>query len=140
MKNELSQELGNARVQGLLRTVDHYVDHNLTTYEGWLEVRDVVRKKVFRRSGSRKPQGWQVTIRGKFKDHVRDKNGSGYLLFPRGKGYLIPLREINNFVMRCDDKALGRDTVDIFFDVDEKSNVVVRFHDHEMDVSKFSLS
>ena len=139
MKNELSKELGDGRVRDLLRGVDYYVGHELTKFEGWLTVRDVVRKKIFRRSGSLKPQGWQVTIRGSFKAHVRDKNEAGFLLFPRGKGYLVPLREVNNFVMRCDSNALDKDTVDIFFDVDERSRVVIRFHDHAMDVSKFSL-
>ena len=140
MTNELSDELGDGRVRNLLRNVEYYVGHEMTKYEGWLSVRDVVRKKIFRRSGSAKPHGWQVTIRGSFKSHVRDKNETGYLLFPRGKGYLVPLREINNFVMRCDSSALDRDTVDIFFNVDEQANVVIRFHDNEMPVSQFSLS
>ena len=140
MSENLSKELGDERVRVLLGNVKHYVSHDVGVYDGWLSVRDVVRKKIFRRAGSTDRKGWKVTIRGSFKAHVRDQNGTGYLLFPRGRGYLVPLREINNFVMRCDPAALDRDTVDIFFDVDEQGGAIIRLYDKEMKISKFALS
>ena len=138
-KDDLSKNLENNLLRALLKQVSGYVEHDLKAHEGWLIVNEPSRKKIFRRAGSLKPRGWQVTIRDTFKRYVRDKNGAGFLLFPRGKGYLVPLRDINNFLLRCDEDALNRDTADIFFAVDKKGKTVIRYHDHDMDISKHSL-
>lgn len=142
MSDDLSNELKDEQVRNLLRNVEYYVGHKLTKKDGWLTVRDVVDKRIFRRAGSAKPQGWQVTIRDEFLGYLRGKNGeTGYLLFPRGKGYLVPLEKINNFIARHDEGALRKYTIDIFIAVDG-SKVVVRFpnHDKQLDISEFALS
>ena len=141
MSENLSQKLGTTRINELLSNVDQYVGHELSKFEGWITVRAEVHRKIFRREGSPTPRGWQVTIRDELRAYVRGKNGeTGYLLFPRGKCYLVPLREISNFFVRCDEEALSRHAFDIFFDVDDSSRVVIRYHNHTLDISKFSLS
>ena len=138
-KDDLSKNLEDKHLSVLLKKLDDYVEHDLNARDGWLTIKEPSRKKIFRRPGSPKSRGWQVTIRGSFHSHVRDKNGTSFLLFPRGRGYLVPLRDINNFLLKCADDALDKDTVDIFFAVDEKGKTVIRYHEGDMDISDFSL-
>jgi len=64
----------------------------------------------FRRDGSDKlPKGWQITIRDDFRSSVL--KGQGFLLVARGRGLLIPLKDLRDFV----GSELGQNnTIDIF--------------------------
>ena len=137
MSENLSEKMKHSSVQDAIRRKENYVSLELNDREGVLFVREVVQHPVFRRPGSDKPKGWQVTIRNGFLAHVRD--GTGYLLFPRGKGYLIPLRRINNFILRADPPAIDKYVVDVFFNVDDDGDAVIRLREHEMKLAEFAL-
>lgn len=89
------------------------------------------------RPGSLKPKGWQVTFRGS-KSLAQLKNGQGYLLMPRGKIVLLPLKEIAAFVHTADSQAFDRDTVDIFIRFDEDKLALV-YKGQEKDITAYSV-
>jgi hypothetical protein len=71
-------------------------------------------KRAYVRPGSRKSKGWQITLRGNFIEYA--KQGKGFLVFNRGKGYLIALASIKEWL----GKKLETTTRDIFIRLDEK--------------------
>jgi len=94
-------------------------------------------EKVFIRPGSKKPNGWQVTIRGKkpgsFIDSTQKRKG--YLLMPRDGILLIPLREIRKII---EDRAFEQDTVDVWINFKE-DEVELSYKDHKMNVTPFKI-
>ncbi len=63
-----------------------------------------------RRGSDKRPKGWQITIRDDFRSSLL--NGKDFLLVPRGRGLLIPLRELRRII----GTELGdTNTVDVFF-------------------------
>mgnify|MGYP002813967751 CR=1 FL=1 len=93
---------------------------------------------VFIRPGSKKPKGWQVTIRGKKPGSFIDslQNGKGYLLMPRGVVLLIPLKEIRKII---DSEALKQDTVDVWITFGE-DKLELSYKDKKIDVTPFKLN
>jgi hypothetical protein len=89
------------------------------------------------RPGSSKRKGWQVTFRGS-KSLLALKDGNGYLLMPRGKVLLIPLKEIRDFVLTIDASVFDRDTIDVFVRFDDNKIVLV-YKDSELIITHHSV-
>lgn len=89
---------------------------------------------AYMRPGSRKPKGWQITLRDTFRQSVRDKDG--YLLVNRGRCLLIPFSEIRTFLQ---DK-LNQDTVDVFVNFISNTRANICYQDKALDVSSFFLT
>lgn len=89
------------------------------------------------RPGSLKPKGWQVTFRGG-KSLAQLKNGQGYLLMPRGKIVLLPLKDVAAFIDAVDHQAFNRDTVDIFVRFDE-DKLMLAYKGQEKDITDCSV-
>lgn len=89
------------------------------------------------RPGSAKRKGWQVTFRGS-KSLARMEEGNGYLLMPRGKILIIPLKEIKNFLSQVDGDVFKRDTIDIFIRFDEDKIALV-YKDSELTITHYSV-
>jgi len=53
-------------------------------------------QRSYIREGSLKPQGWQITIGDDFRESTLQ--GRGFLVFPRGPGVLIPLRDLRQMI------------------------------------------
>ncbi|MHA1840160.1 MAG: hypothetical protein ACTSYO_09435 [Candidatus Ranarchaeia archaeon] len=96
-------------------------------------------EKVFIRPGSRKPKGWQVTIRGAKRDSFFDcfKRADGYLLVPRDGVLYIPLLEIGRVITDRED-AFRRNTIDIFFEFQDQ-RAILKYKEERKDVSKYRL-
>jgi len=95
------------------------------------------KKKVFIRPGSKKPKGWQITIRGRKAGSFIDcaRRGDGYLLVPRDGVLFIPLIAIKKFIP---ESTFDLDTVDIFIGfADEK--VTLGYSKSVLDVTQFRL-
>jgi len=94
-------------------------------------------KKAFIRPGSKKPKGWQVTIRGRQPESFIDslQKGKGYLLMPRDGILLIPLEEIQKII---DVDAYGQDTIDVWINFKE-DKAELSYKDNTMDVTPFKI-
>ena len=95
--------------------------------------------KTFIRPGSKKPKGWQVTIRGKKPGSFINstQKGEGYLLMPRDGVLLIPLKEIRKII---EDRAFEQDTVDVWINFTEEGGATLTYKDKTIDVIKFKVS
>jgi hypothetical protein len=93
---------------------------------------------TFIRPGSKKPNGWQVTIRGKKPGSFiySTQKGEGFLLMPRDGILLIPLKEIRGII---DDKAFEQDTVDIWVNFKE-DGVFLSYKDNTIDITQYRVS
>lgn len=94
--------------------------------------------KTFVRPGSKKPRGWQITIRGRKLGSFIDsfKKGNGLLLVPRNGVLLIPLSKIQTVIK--DETAYDQDTIDIWIVFgDEK--ITLSYKDETIDVTGFRL-
>jgi len=89
------------------------------------------------RPGSLKRKGWQVTFRGS-KSLSGLSSGTGYLLMPRGKVLLIPMKEIKEFILSVDSEAFNRDTIDIFIRFDEEKIALV-YKNMEITITSHSV-
>lgn len=94
-------------------------------------------RKAFIRAGSKKPRGWQITIRGKKPGSFIDslQKGEGDLLVPRNGVLYIPLTEIQKII---DVESYKQDTIDIWITFGEKKTEV-RYKDHVMDITRFRM-
>lgn len=104
--------------------------------EGILTVQEPVDWHVFVRPGTLKRGEYQITFRDTLRK-MTQSNG-GYLLFPRGKGYLIPLRHIRQLVEKIDPEDLKRPTVDIYISQTERG-IFMRYHEKKSSITKFAL-
>lgn len=93
--------------------------------------------KVFIRPGSKKPKGWQITIRGGKPGSFIDcfKNGAGSLLINRDGVILIPLKEVQKVIK--DKTAYEQDTIDVYIDFGDQ--VTLKYKDEILDITKFRL-
>jgi len=89
-------------------------------------------KVCFYRPGSPKPRGYQVTIRGTFLKHFNE--GEGFLLVNRGKGYIIPLKELKKKFGKFLEE--GQDTLDIFFNLTDEEVIC---HEEKLSLSQFRM-
>jgi hypothetical protein len=109
--------------------------------EKWGKVEAIVDgNKAFVRSGSQKPNGWQVTFRGGKTDSFKSRlvTGNAQLLMPRGPVLLIPLSEIRDFVSSVDGNAFDRDTIDIFIRFDE-TQIFLVYKGNELDFTRYAV-
>lgn len=97
-----------------------------SAYEG-----EIDGKLLLSRGGSPKPRGWQVTIRGKWRQRVA--NEQGYYLLLRIPLALVPFSEIRKIV----PDLTTNDTVDIFFDLVEKR---LYYRQQSRSISRFLVS
>jgi hypothetical protein len=96
-------------------------------------------EKAFIRPGSRKPKGWQITIRGGKPGSFLDcfRKAEGYLIVPRGKVLVIPLAEVQKVVL--EKAAYKRDTVDVWVNFEE-DKVTLSYKSEVLDISQFRLT
>ena len=92
-------------------------------------------ESLFIRPGSEKPKGWQITFRDLLKDAL--KVGKGYLLFNRGPGYLIPLKELKNNLI-TDRSKFNQNTIDIFIEFGPQ-DVIAKYRGDATSISRFML-
>lgn len=93
--------------------------------------------KTFIRPGSKKPRGWQITIRGRKPGSFIDcfKRGEGFLLVSRDGVLLIPLTEVQKVIK--DKTAYDQDTIDIWIVFADQ--ITLRYKDETLDITKFRL-
>jgi hypothetical protein len=96
-------------------------------------------ESAFIRPGSKKPKGWQVTIRGGKEGSFLDclRKADGHLIVSRNGILVIPMKFIRDFVN--DPKAIARDTVDIFFQF-EPNEVWLVYKNNKTEASEFLLT
>lgn len=94
--------------------------------------------KVFIRPGSCKPNGWQITFRGRKPGSPIDalQRGDGYLLVARDGAPLIPLTEVQKVIQ--DNRAYEQDTIDIWV-VFGEGKITLRYKSCQTDVTHFRL-
>lgn len=96
---------------------------------------------AFIRPGSKKQNGWQITIRGGKSDSFLDalRKGKGNILVSRNGVLLIPLKKVLELVKSTDQKALERDTVDIFIDFLEEG-IKLNYKGNSIDLNEYKLA
>lgn len=103
---------------------------DVTSYEA-----KVNGKKSYIRPGSKKPKGWQITFRDKFKNSLNSEDG--FLIVPRGGVLVIPLPTIKQCVSN-DASAFSKNTIDIFVQyTDDK--VIVAYKEFNIEVTQYLL-
>lgn len=93
---------------------------------------------AFIRPCSKKPNGWQITIRGRKESSFITSltNGKGFLVVPRGNVFVIPLSEVLKVIDKS--KLDEQDTIDIWLNFD-RDKTILRYMTNAIDVTKFSL-
>jgi hypothetical protein len=107
----------------------------------WGKIEAIINgERVFIRTGSEKPNGWQVTFRGAKSNSFKSflEKGEGRLLMNRGKILFIPLKEIREFVNCIDADAFLRDTIDIFIKFEE-DQIFLNYKSNELDITNFTV-
>lgn len=132
------EKIGEEEV--LLDDCRDILEDNGVSVDKW-SVKDAIinGKKTFIRPGSKKPKGWQVTVRGKKTGSFIDslQKGNGYLLMPRDGVLLIPLENIRKII---DDKAFEQDTVDIWINFKENGTAELSYKEKVIDITQFKVS
>ncbi len=95
-------------------------------------------EKIFIRSGSKKPKGWQITFRGRKPGSFIDslQKGKGYLLVSRDGVLLIPLKVVQKVIK--DNTAYQQDTIDIWV-VFTEEKVTLSYKKNSIDVTEFKI-
>ncbi|MBW1999433.1 MAG: hypothetical protein JRJ29_15915 [Deltaproteobacteria bacterium] len=88
--------------------------------------------KTFIRPGSPKKKGWQITIRGRFKNMV--EKGEGVLLVPRDGILFIPFKEIQDVIR--DPARFKQDSIDVYLSFEEQSIKLI-YTTNTIDVTRF---
>lgn len=102
----------------------------------WGAYEAVVNKKtIYIRPGSKKPRGWQVTFRDRFKKALEDATGS--LLMPRDGVILVPFSEIKKAIP--DSSAFKQNTVDVFIEFKSDGKVFLKYKKSEIDITSFKI-
>jgi len=123
------QECSIDEVTKLLKR-KNYTIAEVTSYEAKING-----KKSYIRPGSKKPKGWQITFRDKFKYSLNSEDG--YLVVPRGGVLLIPLPAIKQCVSN-DPGAFSKNTIDIFVKyADDK--VMIIYKEFSIDVTSYLI-
>ncbi len=86
--------------------------------------------------GSKKKQGWQITVRGTFKKLVDGKK-DGYFIYPRGGGLVFSFEELNKLI---GDRSKF-DTTDLYFKFTPEGKVTLHLSGVEdaIDVTSYML-
>jgi len=95
-------------------------------------------KKVFIHPGSKKPKGWQITIRGRKPGSFIDcaRRGDGYLLVPRDGVLFIPLSEVKKIIPEA---VFEHDTVDIWIVFTPEKTTLFYSKKNILDITGFKL-
>lgn len=104
----------------------------------WREKEAIINgRKAFIRPGSKKPKGWQITIRGKKPGSFIDslQKGEGDLLVNRNGVLYIPLKEVQRII---DVKSYKQDTIDVWINFGE-DKIEMSYRDNVMDVTSFKV-
>ncbi len=91
-------------------------------------------QKIYIRSGSPKPKGWQITFRNRFLNSLQ--KGEGYLLVSRGDVLLIPLNEVRKVV--TDTSTYKQNTIDVYV-VFTKEKTTLTYSKNVIDVTGYKL-
>lgn len=93
---------------------------------------------VFIRPGSKKPNGWQITSRGRKPGSFIDslQKGVGSLLIPRDGIPLVPLKEVQKVI--TDPKTYEQDTIDLWIVFNEEG-VHLRYKDSSVDITMYRI-
>lgn len=91
-------------------------------------------EEVYIRPGSKKPKGWQITFRDKFKNML--KKGEGALLVRRDGILFIPFKEIQNVI--TDPSKFSQNTIDVFIRFKEES-IELAYSNNTIDITQFRL-
>lgn len=86
--------------------------------------------------GSKKKQGWQITVRGSFKRLV-DSKKDGYFIYARGKGLVFSFKELNDLI----GDRTKFDTTDLYFQFtpDDKVSLHLAGAEDVIDVTSYTL-
>jgi len=90
--------------------------------------------RVYIRPGSKKPKGWQITFRDRFKDML--ERGEGALLVPRNGILFIPFSEIRSVI--TDSSKFTQNTIDIFINFKE-GKIELTYLTNTIDITQFRL-
>jgi len=90
--------------------------------------------RVYIRPGSKKPKGWQITFRDRFKDML--ERGEGALLVPRNGILFIPFSEIRSVI--TDSSKFTQNTIDIFINFKEEK-IELTYLTNTIDITQFRL-
>ncbi|MDI6766707.1 MAG: GIY-YIG nuclease family protein [Bacteroidota bacterium] len=96
-----------------------------------------IRPTAFRSDkGSKKKQGWQVTVRGSFKRLVEGTD-TGYFIYARGDGLVFTFKELKNLI----GDRTKYDTTDLYFKFTPEGVVTLYIAGSEepVDVTKYIL-
>ncbi|MBS4029213.1 MAG: GIY-YIG nuclease family protein [Ignavibacteriales bacterium] len=96
-----------------------------------------LRPTLFRSDkGSKKKQGWQVTIRGSFKRLVEGKD-DGYFIYARGSGLIFSFKELKELI----GDRTKFDTTDMYFKFtpDGIITLYIAGKEESVDVTKYKL-
>ncbi len=109
------------------------------TIQEWREKESIIDgEKAYIRQGSKKPKGWQITIRGrKSGSFIESFNkGEGHLVVRRGGVLYIPLSEVKKVVPN--KEFIIQDTVDVYV-VFNEDKATLKYKDKSIDVTKYRL-
>jgi hypothetical protein len=131
MEKQEEEVILNDELKRLLERHGHSIDE-------WGAKKAIVDGEVtFIREGSKKPKGWQITIRGKKEGSFIKmvENGKGYLLVARGRGFLVPHKELRKII---EDESFKQDTIDIWINFKE-DGVTITYKDNVMDITPYQI-
>lgn len=92
--------------------------------------------RFFIRPGSRKPKGWQVTFRDRFKEALQKSDG--YLLMPRGGIVIIPFVVITT-ILDDKERAFKNNTIDVFIEFTEDNKATLNYKKNSIDITEYKL-
>src|SRR3989344_407261 len=93
---------------------------------------------IFIRPGSKKPNGWQITSRGRRPGSFIDslQKGVGSLLISRDGIPIVPLREVQKVI--TDPKTYEQDTIDLWI-VFKEEGVFLRYKESSIDITMYRI-
>lgn len=107
--------------------------------DNWKEKESIIDgEKFFIRQGSKKPRGYQITIRGRKPGSFIDclKRGVGNLLVRRDGVLVIPLKKIQDVIK--DKETYEQDTVDIYITFSE-NKALLNYKENSIDITNYKL-
>ena len=95
-------------------------------------------ESIFIRPGSKKPNGWQITSRGRKPGSFIDslQKGVGSLLIPRDGIPLVPLREVQKVI--TDPNTYEQDTIDLWV-IFKEEGVYLRYKEKTIDITMYRI-
>jgi len=93
---------------------------------------------LFIRPGSKKPNGWQITSRGRKPGSFIDllQKGVGSLVISRGGIPIVPLREVQKVI--TDPKTYEQDTIDLWVQFKD-DGIFLKYKDNKIDITMYCI-